>query len=175
MNQPWIYIFKDPEILKNAHNCAWLLSRFGHGWFFLTLWTVARQAHWDCMRRFCKDLNQFILKTLASIAQWIIACVCMKLSCFSRVWLCNPVDCSPPGSSVYGILQARKLEWVAMPCSRGSSWPRNWTCVSYVSCIGRQFLYHQSHLGSPLTLCSHWIELIWNNLALWKFNMVRLF
>ena len=35
--------------------------------------------------------------------------------------LCDPVDCSPPGSSVHGILQARKLEWVAMPSSRGSS------------------------------------------------------
>ena len=38
--------------------------------------------------------------------------------------ICNPVDCSPPGSSVYGILQARILEWVAMPFSRGSSRPR---------------------------------------------------
>ena len=35
--------------------------------------------------------------------------------------LCDPMDCSPPGSSVQGILQARILEWVAMPCSRGSS------------------------------------------------------
>ena len=41
---------------------------------------------------------------------------------FSRsVALCNPMDCSPPGSSVHGILQARILEWVAMPSSRGSS------------------------------------------------------
>ena len=37
----------------------------------------------------------------------------------SRVWLCNPMGCSPPGSSVNGILQARILEWVAMPSSRG--------------------------------------------------------
>ena len=44
----------------------------------------------------------------------------------------------PPGSSVHGILQARILEWVAMPSSRGSSWPRDRTCVS---CIGRQILY----------------------------------
>ena len=35
--------------------------------------------------------------------------------------LCGPIDCSPPGSSVHGILQARKLEWVAVPFSRGSS------------------------------------------------------
>ena len=38
--------------------------------------------------------------------------------------LCNPVDCSPPGSSIHGILQARILEWVAIPFSRGSFWPR---------------------------------------------------
>ena len=41
--------------------------------------------------------------------------------------LCNPMDCSPPGSSVHGILQARRLEWVAMPFSRGSSLPRDRT------------------------------------------------
>ena len=39
--------------------------------------------------------------------------------------LCDPMDCSPPGSSVRGILQARTLEWVAVPSCRGSSWPRN--------------------------------------------------
>ena len=44
--------------------------------------------------------------------------------------LCDPVDCSPPGSSVHGILQARTLEWVAMPSYRGSSQPRDQTCVS---------------------------------------------
>ena len=45
--------------------------------------------------------------------------------------LCDPVDCSPPGSSVHGILQARILEWVAMPSSRGPSQPRNRIGVSY--------------------------------------------
>ena len=39
--------------------------------------------------------------------------------------LCNPMDCSPPGSSVHEILQARKWEWVAVPSSRGSSWSRD--------------------------------------------------
>ena len=63
--------------------------------------------------------------------------------------LCDPVDHSPPGSSVHGILQARILEWVAMPSPRGSSQPRDQTHISYVSCIGRGVLYHQHHLGSP--------------------------
>ena len=56
--------------------------------------------------------------------------------------LCDPMDCSPPGSSVYGILQARVLEWVAMLFTSRSSQHRDWTCVSHVSCIGRQVLYH---------------------------------
>ena len=56
--------------------------------------------------------------------------------------LCDPIDSSPLGSSVPGILQARILEWVAMPSSRGSFLPGDRTCVSYVSCIGRQVLYH---------------------------------
>ena len=52
--------------------------------------------------------------------------------------LCHPMNCSPPGSSFHGVLQARVLEWVAVPSSRGSSPPRDQTCISYVSCIGRQ-------------------------------------
>ena len=63
--------------------------------------------------------------------------------------LCDSMDCSPPGSSVHGILQARRLEWVAMPSSRGSSQPRDQTQVSYVSCIGRGILYHYCHLRRP--------------------------
>ena len=49
--------------------------------------------------------------------------------------LCDSTDCSPPGSSVHGILQARILEWVAIPFSRGSSQPRDQTPVAYASCI----------------------------------------
>ena len=63
--------------------------------------------------------------------------------------LCNPMDCGPPGSSVHGILQARILEWVAISSSRGSSWPKDQTHIYYISCIGRQVLYHYCHLESP--------------------------
>ena len=63
--------------------------------------------------------------------------------------LCDPMDCSPQAPHFIGILQARILEWVAIPFSRGSSWPRDWIHVSFVSCIGRQVLYHHRHLGSP--------------------------
>ena len=56
--------------------------------------------------------------------------------------LCNPMEPSPPGSSVHGILQARILEWVAISSPRGSCSPRDQTQVSYVSCIGRRIHYH---------------------------------
>ena len=62
------------------------------------------------------------------------ACLHAKLlrSCLT---LCDPMDCSLPGFSLHGILQARILEWVAMPSSRGSSRPRDRTCISYLSCV----------------------------------------
>ena len=47
--------------------------------------------------------------------------------------LCNPMDCSPPGSSIHGILQARILEWVAMPSSRGSFQPRDQAQASHIA------------------------------------------
>ena len=51
----------------------------------------------------------------------------------SCLTLCNPMDCSPPGSFIHGILQARILEWVVIPFSRGSSRPRDWTQVSHIA------------------------------------------
>ena len=55
---------------------------------------------------------------------------------WKQLYITDPTDCSPPGSSIHGILQARILEWVAIPFSRGSSRPRNWTCIS---CIAGRF------------------------------------
>ena len=75
-------------------------------------------------------------------------CHCAK-SLQSCPTLCDPMDCNTSGSSVLGILQARVVEWVAIPSSRGSSWPSDQTRISYVSCIYRQVLYHECHLGSP--------------------------
>ena len=56
--------------------------------------------------------------------------------CLTLLW---PMGCSPPGSSVHRISQAEILEWVAMLFSRGSSWPRDRTCISSVSCIAGEF------------------------------------
>ena len=65
-----------------------------------------------------------------------------------RLTLCDPMDCSPPGSSVHEISQARILEWVVISFSRESSQPRDQTCVSYVSWIAGRFFTPLSHQGS---------------------------
>ena len=88
------------------------------------------------------------------------------LNRFSR--LCDPMHCSPPGSSVPGILQARTLEWVAKPSSRGSSWPRNWTHISYASSTSRWVLYHQHRLGSPYSDLFTWKK--WKNNSIVDLN-----
>ena len=59
--------------------------------------------------------------------------------------LCDPMDCSLPGFSVHGILQAGILEWVAMPSSKGSSWPEGWTPCVLCLLHCRQVLYHLHH------------------------------
>ena len=61
--------------------------------------------------------------------------------------------CSPPGSSVHGILQARILEWVTISSSRGSFQPRDQTRVSYISCTGRQNSLPLSQLRAQITGC----------------------
>ena len=66
--------------------------------------------------------------------------------CSACLTLCDPVDCSPPGSSVHGILQATALEWVAVHFSRGSSWPRDRT---QVSCIAGGFFLAAETPGEP--------------------------
>ena len=79
---------------------------------------------------------------------WSRACVCAK-SLQLCLTLCDPMDCTPPGSSVHGIFQARILEWVTRPFSSRSSQLRDRTCISYVSCIGRQVLYHYATWEAP--------------------------
>ena len=68
--------------------------------------------------------------------------------------LCDTMGCNSPGSSVHGISQARILEWVAMPFSRGSSWPRART---QVSCVAGRFFYNLSHQGNPFSLLGKFI------------------
>ena len=85
----------------------------------------------------------------------VCVCVCTCIHAHARNQSClNPcdrVDCSLPGSSVHGISQARILEWVAISFSRGSSRPRDRTCVSWVPYIPRWILYHCATLAELLS------------------------
>ena len=83
------------------------------------------------------------------------ACACVLITQLCPT-LCDPVDCSPPGSSVHGIFWARIPEWVAISFSRGSFRPRNRT---WVCCIAGRFFYHLSYEGLSES-CGHWAWLI---------------
>ena len=109
------------------------------------------QGHWRRGRRFTHTLPLAPVpsvlctggssSTESAILGWCSTghvCVCA----YSVMSTWDPMDCSPPGSSVHGISQARIMEWVAMPLSRVSSWPRGWTWVSCIFCISRRVLYH---------------------------------
>ena len=98
---------------------------------------------WECGLK-----NEIIIECLL----WgnTVCCVCLVAQ--SYLTLCDPMDCSPPGSSVHGILQARILERVTMPSSRGSSQPRDWTMVSW---IAGGFL-----LSEPPGKCDVWRDLL---------------
>ena len=81
-----------------------------------------------------------------AINEPILTCTQLFKSCQT---LCDPIDCSPPGSSVHGILQTRRLEWVAMP-SRGSFPPKNqtqcpacrWILYPWASCKAPVLVHH---------------------------------
>ena len=89
-----------------------------------------------------------VLRLVHLISGVHISSMCAELlqSCLT---LCDLMDCSPPGSSVHGILQVRILKGIAISFSRGSSWPRAWTCVSCISHSGRHILYLSCYLENP--------------------------
>ena len=93
-----------------------------------------------------KHLNLYIPLLMTTVFDIMCMCACsVAQSCLT---LCNLMDCNPTGFSVLGILQARILEWVAISFSRRSSWPRNQTHVSCVSCVAGR-LFTLCHVGSP--------------------------
>ena len=87
---------------------------------------------------------------LSAHVVWCVLCAKLLQLCTIP---CNAMDCSRSGCSVHGILQARTLVWDVGPSSRGSSQSRDWTYVFYVSCIGRQALYHWHHLADYIYVC----------------------
>ena len=154
---------------SNAWKWRVKVKSLSHVWLLVTPWTTAyqapasmgfsRQEYWSGVplpslighTNKCngsRSLNSPWMLMLALSCCWSLrlhmkeAGLCCAKSSQSCLTLWDIMDFKPAGSSVHGILQARILEWVAMPSSRGSSWPRDKTHVSYVSCIGRWILYH---------------------------------
>ena len=105
----------------------------------------------------------------------ICVCVCVCVGCFSRLqFFVTPwTVCSPPGSSVHGILQARIVEWVALPSSRESSQPRDQTRVScfagrfFTTWATRVALQVPPYLGLSFRFC--WVVSMIHLQLLWKF------
>ena len=121
-------------VFKSLNLCLWV-SSWGfsqHGIWLPPEWMTQDRARLQDSNKM-KVFNNLCLKVTCHL------CVCCV---FIVLLFVTPMDCSLPGSSVHGIFQARILEWVAISSSRGSSWLRDQTCVSYVSCAGRQILYH---------------------------------
>ena len=94
-------------------------------------WDVPPLQHMDVLTNPKALWTLYLWDFYGSFFRCVPVCVHAK-SLQSCQTLCNPMDCSLP-ISIFGILQARKLEWVAMPSSRGSSWPREHTHISSVS------------------------------------------
>ena len=111
---------------------------------FRVLFPLIKYVYMEvALLRQCYSKWRIILISRLKNSQVKYVCACMHVkSLQSCVTLCDSMDCSPPGSSVHGVFQVRILEWVVIPFSRGSSRPRDQAHVSYVSCIGRQVLYH---------------------------------
>ena len=99
--------------------------------------------HYEDSAKKKKKKTVLLLETpksyLDDSCSWVWVLSCIRL--FATPWT---VAHQAPLSM--GILQARILEWVVLPSSRGFSWPRDWTFISYVSCISRWVLYHSRHL-----------------------------
>ena len=140
----WTWVSKLRELVMDTE--AWRaavhgLQRVRHDWMTELNWTDAKWPKvlggWKASRLlgwlwslYCRQHN---LAALAAAVQLL-----------SPVQLfCDPMDCSPPGSSVHGISQARILLWTAI--SRGSSWPRDQTCIS---CLAGGFSLPLRELGS---------------------------
>ena len=95
------------------------------------------------------------LPLLSTTFYWVTRTKVKVLVAQSCPTLCDPMDCSPRGSSVHGILQARTLEWVAMPFSSGSLWPRDWTWVSRI--VGQFFTIWATREAQRYILNIYWM------------------
>ena len=109
-------------------------------------------AYWGDRKRKSSPSPPVLPATIL-LSNPLYVCVLVAHMCLT---LCDPIDGSLPDSSVYGILQARILEWVTIPFSRETSWPRDWTWVSCI--VGRFFtIWATREVGK--SHCKHCVSL----------------
>ena len=97
---------------------------------FCEFWQSNGHDHNQDMEQFHYPKHYLMSLCGQSLLQLLVVVVVVTKSCLT---LGNPMDCSPPGSSIHGIFQARILEWIAISFSRGFSWLKNWTPVSCIA------------------------------------------
>ena len=125
---------KNPEMLRLESRLSQLLNL--KVWVKQGLAIITSDFHVFCLEAYSMRKKQQRNKSRfyeVETPVWVYVFVLPTQSC-PTLW--DPMNCSPPGSSVHGVLQARILEWVAIFYFRGSSRPRDWT---WVSCIAGKF------------------------------------
>ena len=112
----------------------------------IALWRGGLFFRWAWILLVTENLLPHYLPQFSELLfTFLYSCLVTK-SC-PALW--DPTDCSPPGSSVLGISQARILEWFAISFSRGPSRPRDQTCITCHLLHCRRVLYPLSHQGNP--------------------------
>ena len=125
------------QIVNNYLLLIWNSSLAGH--LIILFAKPGNSSFWNKERN--NTVSSYSKMLLRETTVPLISQKCSKES-NDEGFLDDPMDCSLPGSSDHGILQARVLEGVAISSFRGSFRPRDWTHVSYISCTDRQILYH---------------------------------
>ena len=137
--------FSGTSVFSLPATCAnWVF--WGFSTFLLPedlVWEVSVSGHMQLLLKYT-DTLLFPKTDEHSISELRASCSVVSSSC-------DMMDCGLPGSSAQGILHTKILVWVALPFPGGSFQPRNQTHVSCISCTGRWVLYHQCHLGSPIS------------------------
>ena len=136
----------------NPLQCSCLENpRDGGGWWAAIYGVVQSGTR---LKRLSSSSREIESIGCVCVCVCVLVCVCVCVQLLSHVLsLCDPMNCSPPGYSIYWTFQARILEWVAIFCSRGSSQPRDQTHVSCISCIGRQFFTTSATWRAPGYIC----------------------
>ena len=131
-------IFPTQRSHPGLQHCKWILYQLSHkgrprilewvAYPFSSRSSLIQKSNWGllhCRQPLYHLSMREALDTICTYIYYIYICVCARPHQLCLT-LCDPMDCSPPGSIFHGIFQARILDWVAMPFSRGSSQPRDW-------------------------------------------------